>query len=194
MTNNELCYYFLHSLCKMSTNLHLKSSFLFPKANRLLKNITSRFFLISALLFFFLSAVMNIMFGNAAVDIQAHDTYFVIATSHVFLALVFFFGMYALLYFLIPALLRKKLNFVLSQIHFWITFFSVIVLLFPLIFNGLNVVPSRYYSFESNTRYLASSFTIIFYILVFTQLVFLFNIFYTLLKGSRIKDDLETID
>ncbi len=141
-----------------------------------------------------MSAVMNILFGNSAIDIQVFDTYFVIATSHVFFALSFFFAIYALLYFLTPSLLRKKLNFVLSQVHFWVTFFCIIVLLFPLIFIGLNGVPRRYYSYDTHTSYIESSFSIIFFILVFSQLVFLVNVFYTMMKGASSQDDLETID
>lgn len=139
---------------------------------------------------FITGGLTGIHLGNAALDINLHDTYFVIAHFHLVMGCAAIFGMISGVYHWFPRMYGRMMNKTLGYIHFWITIISAYFVFFPMHFMGLAGVPRRYYS---NTAY--DQFDVFMDMNVFitisaiiggaAQLLFLFNFFYSIFKGKK---------
>lgn len=141
-----------------------------------------------------LSLMVLIFFGHSKIDIQLHDTYIVVSLYQLFFLLTFFLGLLTALYYLIPKLIKKNLNRVWSKIHFLITTIAIACVLATLFIISMSRVPSRYYNFEGNDTMSQSGELINFLflslgIVFISQLIFIINIFYSILKGPKIPTD-----
>ena len=70
---------------------------------------------------FITGGVTGIFLGNPAVDVQLHDTYFVVAHFHIIMGVAAFFGMWAGVYHWFPKMFGRHMNRTLGYIHFWVT-------------------------------------------------------------------------
>ena len=70
--------------------------------------------------------------ATAPVDIQLHDTYFVVAHFHFTMATAAAFGMFAGVYHWFPKMFGRMMNDKLGKIHFWGTFIGVYLIFFPM--------------------------------------------------------------
>jgi cytochrome c oxidase subunit 1 len=147
-------------------------------------------FAIGLVSFFISGGLTGIYLGNAALDINLHDTYFVVAHFHLVMGSAAIFGMMSGIYHWYSKLFGKMMNEGLGYIHFWLTFISAYCVFFPMHFMGLAGVPRRYYA---NTAYdqfnvfvdMNEFITIAALLGGFAQLIFLFNFFYSIFKGKR---------
>jgi cytochrome c oxidase subunit 1 len=147
-------------------------------------------FAIGLVSFFITGGLTGIWLGNAALDINLHDTYFVVAHFHLVMGSAAIFGMMSGIYHWYPKLFGKMMSNSLGYIHFWLTFISAYCVFFPMHFLGLAGVPRRYYA---NTAYdqfnvfidMNEFITIAAIIGGAAQLIFLFNFFYNIFKGKR---------
>ena len=78
-------------------------------------------FCIGFVSFFISGGLTGIYLGNSVIDIQLHDTYFVVAHFHLVMGVSAVFGMYAGIYHWFPKMFGRFMNPVLGYIHFWIT-------------------------------------------------------------------------
>lgn len=122
---------------------------------------------------------------NTAIDLQLHDTYFVIAPLHISFLMSFILGIWAIIYYMSTRIIKKKLNLTLGEIHFWTTFYGVLFIQISMQLIGMSTFPGRYYGFY-NFRLLNSSITILALILLMSQLVYFVNLFYSLAKGQKV--------
>lgn len=104
-------------------------------------------FAIGLVSFFITGGLTGIWLGNATLDIQLHDTYFVVAHFHLVMGSAAIFGMFAGIYHWYPRMYGRMMNKPLGYIHFWMTFASAYLVFFPMHYIGLAGVPRRYYSF-----------------------------------------------
>ena len=104
---------------------------------------TPMLFALGMLAVFLIGGVTGILLGSAAVDIFAHDTYFVVAHFHYALIPPVFFGLFAGVYFWYPKMFGRMLNEVLGRIHFWGTLVFVNMTFLPLFLVGLKGYPRR---------------------------------------------------
>ncbi len=147
-------------------------------------------FAIGLVSFFISGGLTGIILGDSALDINVHDTYFVVAHFHIVMGSSAIFGMFAGVYHWFPKLYGRMMNKKLGYIHFWMTIVSVYGVFFPMHFLGLAGVPRRYYA---NTAYEGFSQLIninqlitVFAILGgIAQFVFAFNFFYSIWRGKR---------
>ena len=86
---------------------------------------------------------------NAAIDIQLHDTYFVVAHFHLVMGSASFFGLMAGVYHWFPKMYGRMMDKTLGYVHFWMTFFGVYLVFFPMHYIGIAGFPRRYYSFTT---------------------------------------------
>ena len=56
--------------------------------------------------------------GNSAIDVQQHDTYFVVAHFHIVMGVAAMFGMFAGVYHWFPKMFGRFMNETLGKIHF----------------------------------------------------------------------------
>lgn len=139
---------------------------------------------------FISGGVTGIILGNSALDIQLHDTYFVVAHFHLVMGSASFFGMMAGVYHWYPKMFGRMMNDKLGYVHFWLTFIGAYMVFFPMHYIGIAGFPRRYYSFTNFDAF--STFTdlntfisIAAILTVFAQGIFLFNFFWSMYKGKR---------
>jgi len=140
---------------------------------------------------FISGGVTGIILGNSALDINLHDTYFVVAHFHLVMGAASFFGLMAGVYHWFPKMFGKMMNPTLGYIHFWATFVGVYCVFFPMHYIGIAGFPRRYYSFTALANNAAESFVdmnmfiSIAAILTFSsQVVFVINFVYAIFKGK----------
>jgi len=104
-------------------------------------------FAIGMVSFFISGGLTGIFLGNAALDINLHDTYFVVAHFHLVMGSAAIFGMLAGVYHWFPKMFGRMMDEKLGYLHFWLTFAGAYLVFFPMHFMGLGGVPRRYYAF-----------------------------------------------
>ena len=139
---------------------------------------------------FITGGLTGLILGDSALDINVHDTYFVVGHFHIVMGLSAIYGMFAGVYHWFPKMYGRMMNKKLGYIHFWVTFISAYGVFFPMHFLGLAGLPRRYYTnsafpmFEglSDINEIITSFAILGGLV---QLLFVFNFFYSIFKGTR---------
>lgn len=149
---------------------------------------TAMMFSIALVSFFISGGLTGIILGNSALDIQLHDTYFVVAHFHLVMGSASFFGLLAGVYHWFPKMFGRMMDEKLGYIHFWMTFIGVYLVFFPLHYIGIAGFPRRYYSFTSYDAFTSftdlNMFVSIAAILTFAaQFIFLFNFIYSIFRG-----------
>jgi len=106
-------------------------------------------FSIGLVSYFISGGLTGIFLGNSAIDIQLHDTYFIVAHFHIVMGSASFFGMIAGIYHWFPKMFGRMMDEKLGYIHFWLTFAGVYMVFFPMHYIGIAGYPRRYYSFTN---------------------------------------------
>jgi cytochrome c oxidase subunit 1 len=92
---------------------------------------------------FTIGGFTGLMMGVAPVDMQYHDTYFIVAHFHYVLVTGALFAIIAGAYYWLPKWTGHMVDERLGKIHFWWSTISVNVLFFPQHFIGLAGMPRR---------------------------------------------------
>ncbi len=92
---------------------------------------------------FTIGGFSGLMMGIAPVDMQYHDTYFIVAHFHYVLVTGSLFAIFGAVYYWIPKWTGHMYDDKLARIHFWWSAISVNVLFFPQHFIGLAGMPRR---------------------------------------------------
>jgi cytochrome c oxidase subunit 1 len=151
---------------------------------------TAMLFAIGFISMFISGGLTGIFLGNSAIDIQLHDTYFVVAHFHIVMGVAAFFGMFAGIYHWYPKMYTRFMDETMGKIHFWFTMIGAYLVFWPMHYIGMAGVPRRYYSFDTFDAFrhfgTLNKFITIAAIIVFVaQLVFVFNFFYSIWKGKK---------
>ncbi len=139
---------------------------------------------------FITGGLTGIILGDSALDINVHDTYFVVGHFHIVMGLSGTFGMISGIYHWFPKMYGRVMNKSLGYIHFWATIVTAYGIFFPMHFLGLAGVPRRYYANTEfpmfNEMYDINELITVFAIIaVASQGIFIFNIFYSMFKGQK---------
>lgn len=140
---------------------------------------------------FISGGLTGIFLGNSAIDIQLHDTYFVVAHFHIVMGIAAFFGMFAGIYHWFPKMFGRFMNETLGKVHFWGTLVGAYAIFWPMHYTGMAGVPRRYYSidnFESFKHFteLNQFITIAAIVVFFLQVLFMVNFFYSIFSGRKL--------
>ena len=135
----------------------------------------------------------GIFLGDSTIDIQVHDTYFVIAHFHLVMGISSVFGMFAGIYHWFPKMFGRFMNSTLGYVHFWITLAAAYLIFWPMYYEGLAGMPRRYFDFSNWVSFnqfagLNTFISAIAILSFLVQLVFVFNFFYSIFKGDRVMD------
>lgn len=156
-------------------NIHLEPSMLFALA------------MVS---FFITGGLTGLFLANTVIDIEVHDTYFVVAHFHMVMGSASFFGFLCAVYHWFPKMFGRRLNKTLSYAHFWFTFIGVYLIFFPMHFLGMAGLPRRYYSFTYFEAFqgfadLNAFISLAAFITFAAQGIFLLNFIYSMFRGER---------
>ncbi len=140
---------------------------------------------------FISGGLTGIFLGNSTLDIQLHDTMFVIAHFHIVMGVASMFGMFAGVYHWYPKMYGRYLNNTLGYIHFWVTIAGAYMIFWPMHYEGLAGMPRRYLDtsgwlsfnqFGGLNRMISTVAMVVFAV----QLLFVFNFFYSIFKGRKV--------
>ena len=143
---------------------------------------------------FVTGGLTGVILGDSALDINVHDTYFVVAHFHIVMGLSAIYGMFAGVYHWFPKMYGRMMNKSMGYAHFWLTFITAYGVFLPMHFLGMAGLPRRYYS---NTAFpmfdnLADINVLITYFAIIggaAQLIFIFNFFYSIWRGPKAKQN-----
>jgi cytochrome c oxidase subunit 1 len=134
--------------------------------------------------------ITGLFLGQTSVDIQLHDTYFVVGHFHLIMGVAAIFGMFAGTYFWFPKMFGKMMNEGLGKLHFFLTFIGVNAIFIPFHVMGMNGAPRRYSS-HGNLAYLTEVMPLnrfvswVAFLTIGSQLIFLFNLIWSWAKGPK---------
>jgi cytochrome c oxidase subunit 1 len=140
---------------------------------------------------FISGGLTGVFLGNSSLDLHLHDTYFVVAHFHIVMGVASMFGMFAGVYHWYPKMYGRHLNNTLAYIHFWVTIIGAYLIFWPMHYQGLAGMPRRYYDFSNWESFkmfdgLNEFISVIALIVFATQLLFIFNFFYSIFKGRKL--------
>jgi len=149
---------------------------------------TPMLFAIGFVIMFTIGGFSGLMLAIAPVDLQYHDTYFVVAHFHYVLVTGAIYSIMAAAYYWLPKWTGNMYSESLGKWHFWISTVSVNVLFFPQHFLGLAGMPRRIpdYSVQFADWNMISS--IGGFVFGLSQLMFLYVVIKTMRGGEKATD------
>jgi cytochrome c oxidase subunit 1 len=132
----------------------------------------------------------GLFLGNVTVDVPLSATYFVVAHFHMVMGVSPILVVFGAIYHWYPKITGRMLNDTLGRIHFWLTFLGTYAIYLPMHYLGIMGVPRRYYAFggtnfiPQSAQWANTAITISALFVAAVQLVFLFNLIWSLSKGK----------
>jgi cytochrome c oxidase subunit I len=127
-------------------------------------------------------------------DIPLHDTYFVVGHFHLIMGVAAIFGIFGATYYWFPKMFGRMMNETLGKIHFFVTLVGTYAIFMPMHYLGLAGQTRRYSEFtqvayQQKLIPLQTFMTYAAFITIGFQLVFLFNLFWSMKKGPKASDN-----
>jgi len=154
---------------------------------------TPGLFAIGFISVFVTGGLSGFFLAQPSLDIYLHATYFVVGHFHMVMGVAAIFGMFAGTYFWFPKMFGRMMNETLGKIHFWVTFIGVYCIFMPMHYLGLAGNVRRYSAFVDD--YLAplipvhKFITISAFVTGAAQLLFLFNLFWSMYRGKKAEEN-----
>jgi cytochrome c oxidase subunit 1 len=148
-------------------------------------------FAIAFIVTFVNGGLTGLFLGNVVVDVPLSDTMFVVAHFHMVMGVAPILVIFGAIYHWYPKVTGRMLNNVLGHVHFWVTFLGAYAIFFPMHYLGLLGVPRRYFEIGETTFVPPSAETLNVFItsaaliVGLAQLVFVFNLIWSLRKGRE---------
>ena len=131
----------------------------------------------------------GLFLGNVVVDLPLSATMFVVAHFHMVMGVAPILVVFGGIYHWYPKVTGRMMDDWLGKLHFWVTFLGAYAIFFPMHYLGLIGVPRRYYELGETAFVPKSAETLNVFITVAAlivgaaQMVFLFNLVWSLFKG-----------
>jgi cytochrome c oxidase subunit I+III len=139
--------------------------------------------------FFFilvLGGLTGLVLGSVPLDLQVHDTYFVVAHLHYVLIGGAVFPLFGAFFYWFPKITGRMLNERMGAVQFWLFFIGFNVAFFPMHKLGLDGMPRRIYTYAAETGWGTLNFiaTCGAVVIALSMLLFVVNVFRSLKKGE----------
>jgi cytochrome c oxidase subunit 1 len=159
-----------------------------------LRLTTAALFALGTICFFGVGGFGGLFLGNAAADIQLHDTAFVVGHFHFMIGGVTLLSIFSGSYYWFPKMFGRKLDELLGKLHFWMTVVPFYGIFVTMHFYGLAGAPRRYYNlsqygFLEGVRWMPMVITLFAFTMMLGQILFLTNLVRTLWKGDKAEDN-----
>jgi cytochrome c oxidase subunit 1 len=153
---------------------------------------TAMLFSLGFVSLFVSGGLSGLFLAQPPVDVNLHAGYFVVGHFHMVMGVAAIFAMFAGTFFWFPKMFGRMMNETLGKIHFWITFVGVYCIFMPMHFLGIAGNIRRYSRFTEviflNTPHmigLHEFMSIAAFVTGAAQLIFLFNLFWSMFKGPK---------
>jgi cytochrome c oxidase subunit 1 len=132
--------------------------------------------------------------AQPTLDIPLHDTYFVVGHFHLIMGVAAIFGIFAATYYWVPKMFGRMMNEGMGKIHFWISFIGTYAIFMPMHYLGMAGHPRRYsqlteLAFLHPLIPVQKFMTYAAFITIGAQLIFVFNLFWSMFKGKVAADN-----
>jgi cytochrome c oxidase subunit 1 len=132
--------------------------------------------------------------AQPVLDIQLHDTYFVVGHFHLIMGVAAIFGMFAATYYWFPKMFGRMMNETWGKIHFFLTLAGTYAIFMPMHYLGM-AGGTRRYSQYTEVAYLQKLMplhqfmTYAAIITIAAQFIFVINLFWSMFKGPKASDN-----
>jgi cytochrome c oxidase subunit I len=132
--------------------------------------------------------------AQPVLDIQLHDTYFVVGHFHLIMGVAAIFGMFAATYYWFPKMFGHMMNETWGKVHFFLTLAGTYAIFMPMHYLGL-AGGTRRYSQYTEVAYLQKLMplhrfmTYAAIITIAAQFIFVINLFWSMFKGPKASDN-----
>src|SRR6478672_8247786 len=132
--------------------------------------------------------------AQPVLDIQLHDTYFVVGHFHLIMGVAAIFGIFAATYYWVPKMFGRMMNETWGRVHFFITLAGTYAIFMPMHYLGMAAQPRRYSQFTelAYLQHLIPLNRFITYAAIITisaQFIFVINLFWSMFKGPKASDN-----
>ncbi|MGP1678627.1 MAG: cytochrome c oxidase subunit I [Burkholderiales bacterium] len=148
-------------------------------------------FAIGFIFTFIHGGLTGLFLGNVTVDLPLSDTFFVVAHFHMVMGVSPILVVFGAIYHWYPKITGRMWNVRLGKIHFWATFLGTYAVYLPMHYLGILGVPRRYFAL-GDTAFIPQSvhevnvsITVAALFVAAAQLVFLYNIVWSLFRGEK---------
>lgn len=151
---------------------------------------TAMLFSLGFVSIFVTGGLSGLFLGQPQIDAYFHDTYFVVAHFHLIMGIAALFGIFAATFYWFPLLFGRLMDERLGKLHFYLTFIGAYAVFLPMHFAGFAGTPRRYadfttFDFLGPVMPLQRWITGAAFCLASVQLIFLWNLFHSIWRGTR---------
>jgi cytochrome c oxidase subunit 1 len=147
-------------------------------------------FAIAFVSMFVIGGLSGIFMAATPVDIQIHDTYFIVAHIHYVLFTGSLFGIFGGVYYWFPKMFGRMMDEKLGRWHFWLTFIFGNATFFAMHIVGAGgmhrrIADPNQYEFLRRWSFLNQFMTVSAFLLFLSQILFLVNFVKSIVAGKR---------
>jgi cytochrome c oxidase subunit 1 len=152
---------------------------------------TPMLFAIGFIVTFVNGGLSGLFLGNVVVDVPLSDTMFVVAHFHMVMGVAPILVVMGAIYHWFPKISGRMYDETLGKTHFWVTFLGAYLIYYPMHYLGFLGVPRRYHELgdaafiSPNVHTLNAFITVMALIVGAAQLLFVYNIVMSLIRGER---------
>jgi len=156
-----------------------------------LQLVTAVYFVVGFFFIFVLGGLTGVMLAAIPLDLQVHDTFFVVAHFHYVLIGGALFPLFGGFYYWFPKFTGRLMNETLGKINFWLVFIGFNLTFFPMHILGLKGMTRRIYTYQMEMGWGPANLlaTIGACIIAIGGIVFLANVFSSRKRGPLAGND-----
>ncbi|AKJ30252.1 cytochrome c oxidase subunit I [Caldimonas brevitalea] len=143
---------------------------------------TPMLFAVGFIWVFTIGGFTGLILSMASIDLQLHDTYYVVAHFHYVLVAGSLFALFAGFYFWAPKWSGVMYSEFHGQVHFWVSLVSFNVAFFPMHFLGLAGMPRRYADYPMQFADFNALATVAAFVFGLVQVYFLLFVVWPVLR------------